>query len=314
MVGLIRDSELLSGAADRLGAAAREVGRLGRDGARRVGWHVSSGRAGCGAALAAERTCLAGLARGGDAAARRRVADAARVASVAMALLNRVGPALVLVLVHGWLRRRRDDGALLVVLRRARRTGPSSCGAPPTPSPAAAFHSAYANSCINLAIFDPESASRARVAALVGAPAERLVHLFCVVLRQLLIHDALFFRYSDRDLLDHLARSCASLRATREGAASDPFEPWRRRVRSLLPAEGTTVKHIKTGDDVAVSRWLAVTFLMMTMADFGDQLRLEFAGDNQAALWPGEGKSGLWMNSISRMAALYSLIAREEEI
>nr|CAD1830718.1 unnamed protein product [Ananas comosus var. bracteatus] len=200
-------------------------------------------------------------------------------------------------------------------------------GAPDPVARCGLFHSAYSNSYVNLAIFDPASASRARVAALVGAPAERLVHLFCVVPRQPLIHDALLFRYSDRDLLDHLARSHASLRAAREGSASDPSEPWRRRVRSLLPAEGTTAKHIKTGDDVAVSRRLAATFLMMTMADFGDQLfdwqdklfrnddgRLEFAGDNPAALWPGEGKPGLWMNSISRMAALYALIAREEEI
>ncbi|XP_020112622.1 uncharacterized protein LOC109727133 [Ananas comosus] len=128
-------------------------------------------------------------------------------------------------------------------------------GAPDPVARCGLFHSAYSNSYVNLAIFDPASASRARVAALVGAPAERLVHLFCVVPRQPLIHDALLFRYSDRDLLDHLARSHASLRG-----------------------------------------------------------RLEFAGDNPAALWPGEGKPGLWMNSISRMAALYALIVREEEI
>nr|CAD1820440.1 unnamed protein product [Ananas comosus var. bracteatus] len=199
-----------------------------------------------------------------------------------------------------------------------------------TPNPVACcglFHSAYSNSYVNLAIFDPESASRTRVAALVAALAECLVHLLCVVPRQPLIHNALLFRYSDRDLRDHLARSRASLSAAREGAASDPSEPWRRRVRSLLPAEGTMVKHIKTGDDVAISRRLAAKCLMMTMADFGDQLfdwqdkvfhnedgRLEFAGDNPAALWPEEREPGLWMNSISRMAALYSLITREEEI
>lgn len=68
-------------------------------------------------------------------------------------------------------------------------------------------------------------------------------------------------------------------------------------------------------------------FLMMTMADFSDQLfgfqdelfenfdgRLEFQGNNPVALWPGDGKPGLWMNSISRMGALYTLIVREEEI
>ncbi|OAY81622.1 hypothetical protein ACMD2_21058, partial [Ananas comosus] len=176
-----------------------------------------------------------------------------------------------------------------------------------TPDPVARcglFHSAYSNSYFNLAIFDPESASRACVAAL----AKRLVHLFCVVPCQPLIHDALIFRYFDYDLLNYLARSPASLRAAREGAASDPSSPG-------------------AGGSPPCRRNHATTFLMMTMADFGDQLfdwqdkvfrnedrRLEFAGNNPAALWPREGKPGLWMNSISRMAALYSLIAREEEI
>ncbi|CAK7339814.1 unnamed protein product [Dovyalis caffra] len=63
------------------------------------------------------------------------------------------------------------------------------------------------------------------------------------------------------------------------------------------------------------------------MADFSDQLfgfqdllfenfdgRLEFSGNNFGALWPGDGKPGLWINSISRMGAIYSLIVREEEI
>ena len=78
---------------------------------------------------------------------------------------------------------------------------------------------------------------------------------------------------------------------------------------------------------MALSRRVAATFLLMTMADFSDQLfdwqdrlfdntngRLEFRGNNWMALWPGTGKPGLWTTSISRMGALYSLIVREEEI
>ncbi|KOM35934.1 hypothetical protein LR48_Vigan02g208400, partial [Vigna angularis] len=42
--------------------------------------------------------------------------------------------------------------------------------------------------------------------------------------------------------------------------------------------------------------------------------RLEFSRNNLGALWPGDGKTGLWLNSISRMGAVYNLIAREEEI
>lgn len=87
------------------------------------------------------------------------------------------------------------------------------------------------------------------------------------------------------------------------------------------------MKHIKTGEDLLVSRRIVATFLMMTMADFSDQLFgwqdqlfnnsngcLEFSGNNYTALWPGDGKPGMWVNSISRMGAIYTLIVREEEI
>jgi hypothetical protein len=83
----------------------------------------------------------------------------------------------------------------------------------------------------------------------------------------------------------------------------------------------------RTGEDVALSRRIAATFLLMTIADFSDQLfdwqdrlfdntngRLEFSGNTWTSLWPGTGKPGLWVTSSSRMGALYTLIIREEEI
>lgn len=45
------------------------------------------------------------------------------------------------------------------------------------------FHSAYSNSYVNLAIFDP-STGRDLVRSLVGEAAEELIHLFCIVPRQ----------------------------------------------------------------------------------------------------------------------------------
>ncbi|VAI51982.1 unnamed protein product [Triticum turgidum subsp. durum] len=124
----------------------------------------------------------------------------------------------------------------------------------------------------------------------------------------------------------NLARSEESLRDARRGVFDDD-EPWRRKIQRLLPADGITVKHIRTGEDVALSRRVAATFLMMTMADFSDQLfdwqdrlfdnangRLEYRGNTWTSLWPGTGKPGLWTTSISRMGVLYSLIVREEEI
>ncbi|CAL9063935.1 uncharacterized protein LOC103985179 [Musa acuminata AAA Group] len=188
------------------------------------------------------------------------------------------------------------------------------------------YHSAYSNSYVNLAIFDP-STGRDRVRGIIGGPAERLVHLFCVVPRQTLIHDDLLFRYSDDELVEHLERSEASLRAAKERGAFDESEPWRRKLRSLVPAEGMIVKHIRTGEDTVVPRRVVATFLLMTIADFSDQYmdfqdklfenengRLELNGNAWTALWPGTGKPGLYMNSLSRMGALYTLLAREEEI
>lgn len=161
----------------------------------------------------------------------------------------------------------------------------------------------------------------------VGAPAEHLIHLFCIVPRQPLIHDNLLFKYSDLELIEHLRCSEISLANAKEKGIFDKDEPWRVKLNSLIPPEGVKVKHIKTGEDVVVSRRVVATFLLMTMADFMDQLfswqddlfgnsngQLKFSGNNFPALWPGDGKPGLWINSISRMGAIYSLMVREEEI
>ncbi|KAB2624021.1 hypothetical protein D8674_015681 [Pyrus ussuriensis x Pyrus communis] len=189
------------------------------------------------------------------------------------------------------------------------------------------FHSAYSNSYVNLAIFDP-STGREVVRAHVGEAAERLIHLFCIVPRQPLIHDDLLFHYTDAELVEHLKQSEMSLQQLQnQSEAASPNWSWRNKVQSLVPANGVTVKHIKTGEDVLVSRRVVAVFVLMTMADFSDQLfgfqdelfgnkdgRLEFRGNNYGALWPGDGKPGLWMNSVARMAAVYTLIVREEEM
>ncbi|KAG2306319.1 hypothetical protein Bca4012_084649 [Brassica carinata] len=188
------------------------------------------------------------------------------------------------------------------------------------------FHSAYSNSYVNLAIFDP-STGRDVVRGHVGEDAESLIHLFCVIPRQTLIHDELLFKYSDLELVEHLELSEVSLRNAKEEGVFDGEEAWRKKLNGLVPESGVVVKHIKTGEEILVSRRVVGVFLLMTMADFSDQFfgfqdelfcnedgRLEFRGNNVTALWPGDGKPGLWMNSNSRMGAIYSLIVREEEI
>ncbi|KVH95813.1 uncharacterized protein LOC112528052 [Cynara cardunculus var. scolymus] len=192
------------------------------------------------------------------------------------------------------------------------------------------FHSAYSNSYVNLAIFDP-STGRDTVREHVGEAAERLIHLFCVVPRQQLIHDDLLFQYSDEsELVQHLKDSERSLINAKKGVLEigDEIQGWRKKLQSILPADGIVLKHIKTGEDVHLSRKVVATFLLMTIADFSDQLfsfqdvlfdnsdgMLKFSGNDWAtALWPGDGKPGLWMNSISRMGAIYTLIVREEQL
>ncbi|CAF1932329.1 unnamed protein product [Brassica napus] len=163
------------------------------------------------------------------------------------------------------------------------------------------FHSAYSNSYVNLAIFDP-STGRDVVRGHVG-------------------------EYSDLELIEHLELSEVSLRKAKEEGVFDGEEVWRKKLNGLVPENGVVVKHIKTGEEVLVSRRVVGVFLLMTMADFSDQFfgfrdelfcnndgRLEFRGNNVTALWPGDGKPGLWMNSSSRMGGIYNLIVREEEI
>ncbi|KNA06461.1 hypothetical protein SOVF_180820 [Spinacia oleracea] len=196
------------------------------------------------------------------------------------------------------------------------------------------FHSAYSNSYVNLAIFDP-STGRDTVRAYVGDKAESLIHLFCIVPRQPLIHEQLIFQYSDSELVQHLKASESSLRDIKENGLlsssgkNNPSkdEKWRQKINSLVPEDGLVVKHIKTGEDIRVSRRIISIFVLMTIADFSDQLfnfqdvlfdnadgKLEFSGNNVQSLWPGNGKPGLWLHSLSKMAAVYMLLVREEEI
>ncbi|XP_020594798.1 uncharacterized protein LOC110034900 [Phalaenopsis equestris] len=194
-------------------------------------------------------------------------------------------------------------------------------GAPLSVSRCGLYHSSYSNSYVNLAIFEPGATSRGALCLSLGQSAEHLVHLFCIVPRHQIIHDSLIFRYSDAELTDHLI---ASADLSRRGID----EPWRKKINALIPPQGIYIKHIHTGEDVLVSRRVIAVFLLMTMADFSDQLfgfqdrlfenedgRLEFSGSNVfGALWPGDGRPGLWMSSISRMGAVYNLIVKEEDI
>ncbi|EFJ12102.1 hypothetical protein SELMODRAFT_124836 [Selaginella moellendorffii] len=181
-------------------------------------------------------------------------------------------------------------------------------GAPDDVCRCGLFHSSYSNSYVNLAIFEP-GVDRSRVKDLIGDPAEQLVELFCIVPRQELIHDMLLFRFSD----DQLQEAAASDRSCKKS-------------KLLLPDGFITVKNIRNGEDVRLPRRIVAVFVLLTMADFCDQLynwqdnlfdnrdgELRFSGNHYWALWPGDVQPGLWMSSISRMGLLLKGLLNEEE-
>ncbi|KAL6591557.1 hypothetical protein ACP70R_050060 [Stipagrostis hirtigluma subsp. patula] len=197
-------------------------------------------------------------------------------------------------------------------------------GAPPDIARCGLVHSTYANSYINVSIFESNT-TRETVQSLFDEPIERLVFLFCAVSRHKLIHEGLLFQYTDMQLTDHLAASDVSVRTARETGTFDTSEPWRQKLSSLLPPKGIQVRHFETGEPLALSRRLVALFMLMTIIDICDQFnayqdklytnengRLEFRGDNWGALWPGSCKPGLWMNVASRLAVLRRLDGDEE--
>lgn len=189
------------------------------------------------------------------------------------------------------------------------------------------FHSSYSNSYVNLAIFKP-NVDRQRVRELVGDVAEELIHMFCIVPRQELIFDLLLFNYTDEQLreglreTDHLFDEQGNIKF-----GCNSLEEVAGSRTQILPKEGMIVKHIRTGEELQVSRHLIAIFLTLTMADFIDQLfswqdnlfantdgKLEFKGNDWRALWPGDCKPGLWMSAVSRMGVLLNIIVREERL
>ncbi|OZJ01742.1 hypothetical protein BZG36_05187 [Bifiguratus adelaidae] len=154
------------------------------------------------------------------------------------------------------------------------------------------LHSAYSNSYVNLAVFRAKE-ERGRVRALLGEEAEALVYLFCIIDRHELINER---------LLKQLDATCSN-------------------VDKVVPRDGLTMKHIKTGEPIHLTLRQICIFLVLTIADFTDQTygwqdalwnRTDGSFSwapvppNQFSfsLWPGDGKPGLWHGNIACMAYL----------
>jgi hypothetical protein len=148
------------------------------------------------------------------------------------------------------------------------------------------FHSAYSNSYVNLALYNPAT-ERHVMQELIGVEAEELVHLFCIIDRQQVVVNTLL-------------------------------------KQGFIPMEGLTVPHLKVPEEkVFLSADVLRMLLVFTMADLSDQYfgwqdslwggggeagsmvipGMDFADRHDSkSLWPGLSKPGLWMSYISDLA------------
>jgi hypothetical protein len=151
------------------------------------------------------------------------------------------------------------------------------------------FHSAYSNSYVNLALFDPnQEAERNLMKKLVGERAEDLIHMFCVIDRQSVVVNTLL----------------------KQGA---------------IPKDGISVPHLKKrGEVVHLSADTLRMLVIFTMADIADQYfgwqdqlfggedmvnSMLLPGDRlesheSTAIWPGVSQPGLWMSYLSELGAV----------
>jgi hypothetical protein len=150
------------------------------------------------------------------------------------------------------------------------------------------FHSAYSNSYVNLALFDPAQ-ERQTMKELIGDAAEELVHLFCIIDRQQVVVNTLL-------------------------------------KQGYIPAEGLSVPHLRDPTTKVYlspeTLRMLIVFTMSDMADqyFGWQDMLFGGGGSEGsmlipgqdlaerhdatAIWPGASKPGLWMSYLSQLAAV----------
>ena len=85
------------------------------------------------------------------------------------------------------------------------------------------------------------------------------------------------------------------------------------------------MKHIATGQDLHIDLATLAKFLLLTMADFPEQLhswqddmfenqdgRLAYAGQQPAVLWPAQVRPARWMSAVSRLGRL--LLSAKEQL
>lgn len=158
------------------------------------------------------------------------------------------------------------------------------------------FHSAYSNSYVNLALFDPLK-ERGIMTHLIGPEAEDLVHLFCIIDRQQVVVNTVL-------------------------------------KQGFIPSDGLSVPHLRDpSKQVFISAETLRLLVVFTMADIADQYfgwqDQLFGGGGESgsmiipgqdmedrhesdAIWPGISRPGLWMSYVSDLAQVVKRFHDEE--
>ena len=151
------------------------------------------------------------------------------------------------------------------------------------------LHSAYSNSYVNLALFDPSnSTERSIVSDLIGEEAEEIVFLFCNINRQQIVVDTLL-------------------------------------KQGYIPEDGLEVSHLREpSKTIHLSADMLQLLVIFTMADIADQYfgwqdqlfgfdtkgnSMLLPDDNASfhypkAIWPGISKPGLWVSYVSSLGVV----------
>jgi len=162
------------------------------------------------------------------------------------------------------------------------------------------LHSAYSNSYVNLALFDPKvDTEREIMHAMIGDEAEALVHLFCIIDRQSVVVNTLL-------------------------------------AQGFIPEDGLDVPHLRDENvTVHLTSEILRLLVVFTMADVADQFfgwqDSLFGGEEKQnsmllpgeddlsqhdsyALWPGSSRPGLWMSYVSQLCAVAKTFRADAEL
>jgi hypothetical protein len=156
------------------------------------------------------------------------------------------------------------------------------------------FHSAYSNSYVNLALFDPnEAKERALMKNLIGSDAEKLVTIFCSIDRQAIVVDTIL-------------------------------------KNNVIPESGLFAPHLRNKEEkVFLSPKVLYILVIFTMADIADQyfgwqdtlfggeesinsmlIPIESIDSHEStSIWPGISRPGLWMSYLSQIGSIAQTFA-----